>query len=124
MTPDDIEKAIGRHLVTLGKTIVVPNKTTGVPALPYFVLQERSRADFDPALAGGTEYSEGSHVVVVVSRKDEFSTPAKVLAWQVKQHFPKALRLGRLTIARSQVLGGYGTDTDYRVPVQLDWIAV
>ena len=123
MTPAQVQNALGQHLVTLGKTIVFPNKTTPPPALPYLVMQATARNDIDRSLAGGAGYSEGRQFIVVVHHKDQFATAADALAYQVKQLFPKALRLGKLTIVRSQVLGGYVTDTDYRVPVQIDWIA-
>lgn len=123
MTPSQTQNAIGQRLATLGKPIVFPNKSTVAPALPYFVMQAPSRNDIDRALAGGKGYTEGRQFIIVVSRKDQFTTAADDLAWQVKQHFPKALRLGQLTVTGSSVQGGYNTDTDYRVAVQIDWIA-
>ena len=122
MKPSAVQGAIGQHLVGLGKPVVWPNKGAA-PTRPYLVMQNRSRNDFDRALAGGKGYSEGSQAVVVVSDLNAFATAAEDLAWLVKEHFPKALRLGGVTIRGASVQGGYPTDTDYRVPVIIDWIA-
>lgn len=124
MTPSKIQNVLGQHLVGLGKPVIFPNKNAPLPARPYLVMQNRSRNDIDRALAGGKGYTEGSQTVVVVSELNAFATAADDLAYTVKARFPKALRLGGVTIRGSSVQGGYTTETDYRVPVIIDWIAV
>ncbi|VDS08873.1 hypothetical protein PARHAE_02058 [Paracoccus haematequi] len=124
MTPSGIQNAIGQHLLAAFPRIVWPNRTTPLPARPYLVMQNAARSDTDRALAGGKGYSEGRQIVVVVADLNAFATSADDLAATIRARFPRALRLGRLTIVRSQVLPGYTTDTDYRVPVSIDWIAV
>ncbi|WP_158247946.1 hypothetical protein [Paracoccus sp. SY] len=123
MKPSAVQNRIGQHLVGLGKSVVFPNKSGPIPAKPYLVMQNRSRTDVDGALAGGKGYSEGSQAVVVVGELNAFATAADDLAYAVKERFPKALRLGGVTIRGASVQGGYTTETDYRVPVIIDWIA-
>lgn len=125
MTPDAILNALGQRLAALTSCppIVWPNKVTTPPARPYLTVQMAARDDIDPTIAGGDGYSEGRMVVVVVSDPDAYTTAADQLAARIKAHFPKALRTGGVTIRSSSVKGGYPTDTDWRIPVLIDWIA-
>lgn len=123
MTPSEIQRALGERLATLGRPIVWPNKSAIAPAKPYLVFQQATRSDEDRALAGGGGFSQGRAVVVVVEDLNSFTTAADDLAHQVKALFPKALRLGGLTVRGSSVSSGYDDDVSWRVPVFVDWLA-
>ncbi|MGR1582445.1 phage tail terminator-like protein [Thalassobius sp. S69A] len=123
MTPAQILNALAQHLLTLPDCPPVgwPNKKLSpLPEPPYLLLQMASRRTIDPTLTGTCETSSGRVVVLVVHKKDAYSFQADELAEAVKQHFRKG-PLGDLTIKLSQVLGGYPTDTDWRVPVAVGW---
>jgi hypothetical protein len=126
MTPSQILNAIGQHLLTMTDCppVVWPNKQPAtLPALPYLTVQMAARRTFDPTLDGSSETSTGKAVIVVVHDLNEYSTQADDLAALVKAHFPKGRLTDDLTIRQSQVLDGYPTDTDWRVPVNVDWVA-
>jgi hypothetical protein len=123
MTPAQILNTIGQHLITLPDCPPTgwPNKKLDpLPEPPYLLIQMASRKTVDPTLTGTSESSSGRLIVLIVHEKDIYSTQADNLAEAVKQHFRKGV-LGGLTIKLSQVLGGYPTDTDWRVPVAVDW---
>lgn len=131
MTPAEIQNALGIRLSAMDPAlpVVFPNKVWRrdaqgkpiLPPFPYLVMQVVSRSDMDAALSGGAEYSTGQQVITVVSALDQFSNPADNVAARVKAAFPKALALDGIKIVSSQVLSGYATDRDWRVPVQVNW---
>ncbi|WP_164871423.1 phage tail terminator-like protein [Paracoccus sp. Arc7-R13] len=125
MKPSAIQHAIGRRLAAIpgAPVIVVPNETTTAPAVPYLILQPRSRADLDPTLAGSDGYTEGSTIVMVVVALNSRTTAADDLAAKIKAAFPKAARFEGVTVRQSSVLTGYPDAVSWRVPVQIDWIA-
>ena len=122
MIPSDIKNTIGQHLSAgIARPIVWQDKATTLPPRPYLVMQNGDQSDINNTLAGEKRSTEGREVVVVVADLNAFATPAVDLAAAVKARFPKGLRLGGVTIARSQVLPGYLTDTDWRIPVEVSW---
>lgn len=125
MTPDAIQTAIGQRLAAMPDcpTVVWPKKTTPPPARPYLVMQIASRSDDDPTLAGDTPVSEGRAVIVCVADLGGFTTAADALAGRVRDHFLGQRRIGGVTVLRAQALAGYPTDTDWRVPVAVNWRA-
>jgi len=126
MTPSQVLNALGQHLMTLTNCppVVWPNKQPAtLPARPYLVVQRAARRTFDPTIDGSSETSTGRAVIVVVHDLNAYSTQADDLAALVKGHFPKGALTSDLTISLSHVLDGYPTDTDWRVPVAIDWIA-
>lgn len=124
MTAAEITQAIGQHLAAMTDCpeIVWPNRTTVPAALPYLTFDMAGRRTDDLTLAGGCETVTGRAIVVVVHRINAYASAAEDLAETVKARFPRG-QLGGLTIRQAQVLDGYRTDTDYRVPVTVDWIA-
>lgn len=123
MTPAQVLNMLGQHLLTMPDCPATgwPNKQLQpLPEPPYLLVQMASRRTFDPTLTGTSEVSTGRAVVMVVHQKNAYSTQADDLAETVKKHFRKG-PLGDLTVRLSQVLGGYPTDTDWRVPVAIDW---
>lgn len=126
MTPSQVLNALGQHLVAMPgcPPVIWPNKKPAtLPERPYLVVQVAGRRTFDPTLNGSSETSTGRAVIVVVHDLNAYSTQADDLAQGVKAHFPKGRLTGDLTVSLSQVLGAYATDTDWRVPVEIDWIA-
>lgn len=126
MTPDEIMTALGAHLGGMDDcpSLVVPGFASDLPAYPYLTVQMATRADHDPALAGGAEYSTGTFGVVVVTEINTGTMQANTIAAAVKARFPKATLTGGVRITGSQVLAGYSDDVSWRVPVVVDWIAV
>jgi hypothetical protein len=120
--PSDIKNAIGQHLSAgIARPIVWQDKATTLPPRPYLVMQNGNQSDISNTLNGEKRSTEGRVVIIIVGDLNAFATPAVDLAAAVKARFPKALRLGGVTIARSQVLPGYPTDTDWRIPVEVSW---
>lgn len=124
MTPSEIAQVIGDHLAAMTDCpeIVWPNVATIPASLPYLTFDIAGRRTDDPTLDGTAEVTTGRAVVVVVHRLNSYATSAETLAETVKTRFPRGT-LGGLTIRQAQVLDGYPTDTDWRVPVVIDWIA-
>ena len=124
MTAAEITQAIGQHLAAMTDCpeIVWPNRITVPASLPYLTFGMAGRRTEDQTLAGGCETVTGRAVIVVVHRLNAYASAAEGLAEAVKARFPRG-DLGGLTIRQAQVLDGYRTDTDYRVPVAVDWIA-
>lgn len=124
MTASEIAQAIGEHLAAMDDCpeIVWPNRTTVPASLPYLTFNMAGRRTDDPTLDGSSETVTGRAIVVVVHRLNAYATAAEALAEAVKGRFPRGA-LGDLFIRQAQVLDGYRTDTDWRVPVVIDWIA-
>ena len=129
MTPAKALDLIGQRLFSMYEVpeIVWPNTTRVPVALPYLTFQVASRGSLDLALAGGAEQLSGRVVVIVVAELNTYGKVADKLAQEIKERFPRgplpAQTDGVLTIVQSQVLSGYPTDTDWRVPVEIDWRA-
>lgn len=126
MTPSQVLNALGQHLLTMVDCppVIWPNKKpVNLPDLPYVVVQMTAPKTFDPTLNGSSETSLGRAVFVLVHDLNAYSTQADALAYAIKSHFKKGRLTDDLTIKMSQVLGGYPTASDWRVPVAVDWIS-
>lgn len=123
MTITEIMETLGAHLAAMAgcPELVWPNKTT-IPALPYATVALTGLNTTDQTLAGSSEVTTGRLVVVAVYPLNSYATLAQEMAETIKARFPRG-PLGALTIRQAQVLDGYPTDTDFRVPVAIDWIA-
>lgn len=124
MTAAEITQTIGQHLAAMADCpeIVWPNRVTVPASLPFLTFDMAGRRTSDETLDGTAEITTGRAVVVVVHRLNAYASAAEDLAEAVKARFPRG-SIGGLTIKQAQVLDGYRTDTDYRVPVAIDWIA-
>ncbi|PWE26726.1 hypothetical protein C4N9_20930 [Pararhodobacter marinus] len=129
MTPNEAFTIIAARLRAMPDCppVVWPN-TNFEPVLPRLIFQQPVRGANDPTLGGGYKVRTGRAVVIVATALvDDFGDAADTLATQIEALFPTGplptQPAGVLTIVQSQVLGGYQTDTDWRVPVQIDWRA-
>ena len=124
MKPSEVITALGKHLGGMPDCpkIVRPNRTQEpLPEKPYLTFQMGRRGYFDPTLDGSCGNSSGSLMIVVVWEKNAYTSKADDMAEDIRERFNKATQVGGVTISASSVLKGFATDTDWRVPVSIDW---
>ncbi len=124
MKPSEILNALGQHLTGMPDCppVIWPNKKQDpLPAKPYLVLQMASRRRVDPTLNGTSGNWVGTLSITVVWEKNTYSTQPDDLAENIRARFEKAVNAGGVRIFHSEALVGFPTDTDFRVPVSIDW---
>lgn len=127
MTFNDIETAIGQHLADMGNTpIAWPNKAF-TPDGIYIEFRISPNTIEDRTISGGREYEFGLALITVISPADEFTTESNALAEQIKNRFPKALRLaagnGDVVInAPTSRAAGFPDGAYWRQPMRVSWI--
>ncbi|MEP5730822.1 MAG: phage tail terminator-like protein [Sulfitobacter sp.] len=132
MKEADISKALGQHLMTLADvpSIVWENKDKpDSVSRPYLVVQmvRVSRKSLDLAGGGGIT-SRGFMQITIVHELDNWAKPAEELADRIAAHFRKGTKLsengGTVTVMDSpNVLTALRDESDWRVPIQIDYWA-
>jgi hypothetical protein len=129
MTPAEAFSILAARLLTMTDCppVAWPNAKFS-PVLPRLIFQQPIRAANDPTLAGGHKTRTGRAIIVVATAlEDDFGEAGEAIASRIEDLFPTGPlpehAAGVLTVVQSQILGGYQTDTDWRIPVQIDWRA-
>lgn len=127
MTLDDIETAVGQYLEGMGETPIAWPNADFTPNGTYLEFRHAPTDTFDPVIAGGYEYDIGIFLITAVVQSGGFTGEANTLAQQVRDRFPKALRLaaggGNVVITAPPSLGSPFQDGAYwRQPVRVQYI--
>lgn len=127
MNETDIANAITARLDTLSHSIAWENRDADL-TVPYIACQMVRVGKTDPALAGGAAVHQGYAIATVVTQKGAFTTEATNISAEVEALFTKGLRLsitgGTVVITKpAEALTGYQDQSDYRLPVRIDYRA-
>ena len=131
MTIDDIEMAIKAHVGNglLAWPIAWPNQDVPDPApQPRIELTVDRNTDDDAPLSGGLIRSEGFIRALCIVQKGTSTSAVNVKAQEVRDLFPKALRLpvsgGYVKITNAaNVAAGFRDGSDWVVPVIIPYRA-
>jgi hypothetical protein len=130
MNENDIVETLGVRIKTLAN---VPAIYWGNQDAPAGVARPYLRFELNPAQDGrgisGGKVQSGFAQVTVIDDLGEFETAANTMAQGIADLFPYELSLtcddGKLTITTHTIpMGGFRDGSDWRKPVQIDFIAV
>lgn len=128
MTFNEIEAAVGQHLAAMADCppVAWPNQDF-TPSGTYIEFRHAPTERVDPVISGGHPYQIGIFLMTVIIPAGGFTTAANVVAQNIANRFPKALRLntgsGNVVInAPSSLANGFQDGAYWRQPVRVFYI--
>lgn len=131
MSPNSIDAALERHLLTLpGAPPIAWEDVSYTPTTgqAYLQVNQLRNNPIDHGIANGLREDRGILQITVVHPAGGGKVAALSLAHKVASHFPRLLRLsaadGVISIYKSpSVASGLPDDGWYRVPISISWRA-